>query len=39
MVCNLMALNGLINKDSYPLPKMKRVIEATTGSNFITVLN
>jgi hypothetical protein len=34
-----MLLNDLTKKDSYASPEMKRVIEATAGSKYITVLD
>jgi hypothetical protein len=32
-------LNDLAEKDSYALPEMRRIIEATAGSNFFTILD
>jgi RNase H-like domain found in reverse transcriptase/Reverse transcriptase (RNA-dependent DNA polymerase) len=34
-----MMLNDLAEKDSYALPEMRRIIEATAGSNFFTILD
>jgi Reverse transcriptase (RNA-dependent DNA polymerase) len=37
LVSNLMALND--EKDTYAIPDMRRVVEATVGSNFITIID
>lgn len=39
LVSNLMALNDLAVKDSYKLPEMKRIIDATQGANYLTILD
>jgi Reverse transcriptase (RNA-dependent DNA polymerase) len=39
LVSNLMALNDLAIKDTYKIPEMRRIIEATAGSEHITVLD
>jgi hypothetical protein len=39
LVVNLMAFNDLTEKDSFTLPDMRRLIQATAGSKYITVLD
>jgi Zinc knuckle len=39
LVSNLMKLNDLAEKDSYSLPDMRKVIQATQGANFLTVID
>ncbi|KAF9742716.1 Retrovirus-related Pol polyprotein from transposon opus, partial [Nosema granulosis] len=39
LVSNLMALNDLVEKDSYTLPLIKDIIRSTQGSRFFTVLD
>lgn len=39
LVSNLMCLNDLTEKDSYTIPEMKRIVEATVGSNYISIFD
>ncbi|MGL5636187.1 MAG: reverse transcriptase family protein, partial [Bacteroidales bacterium] len=39
LVCNMMALNDITETDSYAMADMKRIIEATVGSNNLTILD
>jgi Reverse transcriptase (RNA-dependent DNA polymerase) len=34
-----MSLNELAEKDSYSLPEMRKIVQATQGSNYLTVLD
>lgn len=39
IVINLMALNDLTVKDSYQIPEIRKIIGATQGSSFFTILD
>lgn len=39
LVSNLAALNDLAFKDLYSLPIVRRIVEATVGSNYITIID
>lgn len=39
LVMSCMALNDICKKDSYSIPEIKRLIEATQGSNYLTVID